>query len=163
MGDNQVELISIDPGREGYLTFWFKDQETQSWRFESVSMPKINKKEIDYKQIYNVFQRHSPKVVVMEQVGMAFKANKKGLVNMGLHQGTLIGLCISLGIHYEIVHPKTWQSKVLKHVSPSLSSKERSLLAINRFYPDLSVKNHNQSDSILLGRYYIEFHLGQSL
>ncbi len=54
---------------------------------------------------------------------------------LGLGAGVWLGILAALGISYQVVHPRTWQSSMLKGTIGE--GKQRSLIAASQAFPDL--------------------------
>jgi hypothetical protein len=149
-------IISIDPGKSGYICFW----DDNGNFLKTMSMPMLKgTKEIDYQEIKNIL-KNDVNLLVMEEVGFHYKASAKSIKQMGMHEGVLIGLCIAMNIPYLIVHPRTWQSKAHQGINDrkEMSSKEKSLIAMSRLFPNLKISRHDEADSILIGYWYFNFY-----
>jgi len=83
---------------------------------------------------------------------------KQGVVSMfkiGLSYGCWLGCLDSFKIKYELVHPRTWQTKILKDARGT-DTKARSLNVGRRLFPDVPLPlkgDHNKSDALLIAEY----------
>lgn len=74
--------------------------------------------------------------------------------------GQIEGIVSSLGMSYQITHPRTW-SKVMRDVEGT-DLKARAIVSAGRRFPDLDLslkKHHNRADAALIaefGRLYHE-------
>lgn len=74
--------------------------------------------------------------------------------------GQIEGIVSSLGMSYQITHPRTW-SKVMRDVEGT-DLKARAIISAGRRFPDLDLslkKHHNRADAALIaefGRLYHE-------
>lgn len=74
--------------------------------------------------------------------------------------GQIEGIVSSLGMSYQITHPRTW-SKVMRDVEGT-DLKARAIISAGRRFPDLDLslkKHHNRADAALIaefGRLYYE-------
>lgn len=73
--------------------------------------------------------------------------------------GQIEGIVASLGISYQIAHPRTW-SKVMRDVE-GIDLKARSMVSASRRFPDLDLslkKHHNRADAALIAEYGRIYH-----
>lgn len=75
--------------------------------------------------------------------------------NFGMGYGIWQGICASLGIPYQLVHPATWKGKLMRDMG---KEKDASRVKVMQLYPEASSsltrkKDHNRADAALLAHY----------
>lgn len=76
--------------------------------------------------------------VVLEKSGARPTDGKASAWKTGCGWGQLEGLLCGLGMAYQVVIPRTWQSAVCKGL-PALDTKARTILAVQRRVPGLDL------------------------
>lgn len=155
-------LFSIDPGVNGYICLW---QISTKSIIDTLKLPicknPAGDKVLDHVSFIQLLDQYQPAIVVVELTGLAFKAGKVAIHNMAALLYTIKGICLAKNIPIEIIHPRTWQSKILVGYGSDYDSKQKSLLKLKELYPAIATKNDNLSDAILLGHYYLHYCLKQ--
>lgn len=161
--------IGIDLGLNGGFALLSDEVKT-------LPMPRI-KTEIDYGSIHEIIHRWNeqsinfsgkPAHVVFEKLGLIFKSSKATALSMGFQSGAVEMVCISLGIPFTKVTPKTWQREmftgieaIYKPQSSSLDTKRMALICAGRIFPDLKFTFSDRArkphdgliDALLLAEY----------
>ena len=112
---------------------------------------------------HTVETKFKPGNEVMAWIEQAQAMPKQGLSSTfktGRGFGLWEGICIGLGIKYDIVHAKTW-TKIMLHDVPRGEPKARSMAKCQRLFPDLPLKKprghmltlDGRSDAALLAYY----------
>ena len=97
--------------------------------------------------------------VVVEQVNAMPGQGVTSMFNFGQTFGAIKGVCAALKLPIFFVRPSKWK----KHFELINSSKDSSRTKVIEMYPDLSnqltKKDVNKSDAILIARFYTETRL----
>lgn len=87
----------------------------------------------------NILETYSSTKRIMAWIEQAHAMPKQGLSSTfktGKGFGLWEGICIGMGIRYDIVHPKTWTKIMLKEI-PLGDPKSRSMTKCQRLFPNL--------------------------
>jgi crossover junction endodeoxyribonuclease RuvC len=90
-------------------------------------------------------------MIWLEQAQAMPKQGLSSTFKTGRGFGLWEGICIGLGLRYDIVHPATWTKTVLKDM-PAGEPKARSMAKCQRLFPDLPLTKPRGSVLSLDGR-----------
>ena len=107
----QMNIIGIDPGLKGGLFCIHPDSSTDMTVMPVVKTGK--KSWIDEAVLLNWFTSHRPAQVFVELVHSMPKQGVASMFTFGLGYGIARGICVGLGLSYELVTPQAWQRFML--------------------------------------------------
>lgn len=155
--------IGCDNGLDGALCAL---QENEI--LKKIVMPTIfiSKSKRDY-DIYNIiafFTSFKNPFVTIEKAQALPGPGNVQMFSLGKGYGIIIGIISTLGFPYQIVHPKTWQTKLFKDIDKS-DTKKASIYIAKRLFPNEDFKatirckkdHDGLSDSALLAYYGQQF------
>ena len=124
--EDDIFVCGVDIGLEGGITFRGRKNFVMGY-----VMPVLGK---DYNlgEITQIFKKHNPKYVFIEKQQPFPKQGVKSMFSLGRGQGIIEGIVGSLGISYELVHPKTWQTYFMGKVK---KTKEKAYQIAHRLFP----------------------------
>jgi hypothetical protein len=106
-----------------------------------------------------------PDLVVLEkqQAMQGPEGRKQGVATTGqimYGYGLWLGLVAGLGFRMVVIHPRSWQAKLLRDIQGE-STKARSIIAAGRLFPTVDLRatercrvaHNGKSDSLLLAYY----------
>jgi len=151
-----MKYIGIDIGVSGAIAV-IEDMKI----LDLIAMPVLqttkNKKEYDMKKIIDFLKKYKNSTAILEKTQAMPKLGTVQAHQLGKGSGIMMGILSTLGIRHHIIHPKTWQSKILKDC-PGNDTKTKSIIAAQRLFPnenflrtDRSKKvDHNFCDAVLI-------------
>jgi hypothetical protein len=148
-----MKICGIDSGKSGAMVC-LNDQNSQAiyarFKFDKQNI-------LDAKAMSQFLYEMDPDMVVMEKVSGRSGHGATQTFNWGfiVGQQTLIALEHAV----KFVTPQAWQKICHAGVSPSLTAKERSMVAFNNTNPNNplgSKPNHNVVDAFLIALYGVE-------
>lgn len=149
-----MNYAGIDPGFSGAIAILDKEKEI----IFSMDMPILQvgkKRELNEPFIRDVLKKHLPLSVAIEKSqvmpGQGISSSGRYMASYGF----LRGVCVGLGIEYQLIHPKTWKKLMMPDMP---KEKSASIMRVGQLYPELVLarkKDHGIADAILLGRYLI--------
>lgn len=152
---SELWTIGIDPGLGGAITVLAPDGRIDSMRKMPVFNISKTKRELDITALsmfFGTFDVDRAKVTVWIEKCQAMPG--QGVVSMfnyGRTYGATVGVCMALGFPVNLVHPKTWKSKLTKDMPKGKGS---HLLRVSQLYGlSLEKKEHDVADSILIATY----------
>ena len=142
----------IDPGFSGALAVVSEEGEVLG--LEDMPVLKVgSRRELNEPAIKDFLKRHKIATVALEK---SQTRPGQGIASSGRYMmsyGVLRGLCVGLGIPYQLVHPRTW----IKAMMPDMpKEKEASIQRVGQLYPDLVLdrkKDHGKADALLICLY----------
>ena len=157
-----MEIVGIDPGKSGFLSFLSDDR-----YWFSVPMPtvKVSKKgtKTDYAvaQLRGLLQELDDRsfVVIEAQQSMP-QQGVSSTFTTGRGFGLLEGMCAGLYLPYTIVRAKEWQ-KVMHNGISGDNPKAKSIIAAGRLFPNVDLRktercknpHDGKADSLLIAEY----------
>ena len=176
-------VIGIDPGLDGWVTRLAPNPDTpDSYLVSCARTPVCLVKKGSGKRDYlvndmalliaSLTASYSETLVILEKQqamrrrfgkgddGEAGEGRTQGVASAfstGRGYGLWEGILAGLRVPYSIVHPRTWQARVLRDL-PGDDTKARSIMACGRLFPEIDLRatercrkpDHNKADSILL-------------
>lgn len=151
-------FIGIDIGLNGALSV------LEGKNVEVIAMPTLpttkNKREYDIPGIIHFLSKYKDATVILEKTQALPKLGTVQAHHLGKGFGIMVGILFGLNIRHHIVHPKTWQSKLLRDC-PGDNTKTKSILVTQRLFPNEDFRrterskkiDHNFCDSVLLAFY----------
>ena len=155
-------IIGIDPGISGSICF-FKDGKI----LDVIEMPtmtegKKNKKQVNGSQIYNEILKRVNKLetsdirVIVEQVSAMPGQGVTSMFNFGQSFGILKGICSAMQLPIYFVRPAKWKKYFNLINSEKDASRTRAIEIFPYFSSQLSKKDANKADAILIASFYYE-------
>jgi hypothetical protein len=152
-------FIGIDNGLNGALCAM-----RNSKILEKIVMPTISisdkKTDYDIQRIVEFIKKFEEPFIVIEKAQALPGPGNVQMFSLGRGYGIMTGIVAALGYQYQIVHPKTWQTKLFRDVDKS-DTKKASVYVAKRLFPkedfratERSKKDHDGlTDSALLAYY----------
>ena len=134
-------ILGIDVGQNGGLSLLDKHRNIIIKRV----MPINHEKELDTKSLINLIKNNDVKAVFIEKVHAMPNQGVVSMFTFGKHFGEILGTIKTLGIPYHLVRPREWQAYAHKDVDKRLKPKEKSLLAVKKFYPDIDFRKSERA------------------
>lgn len=162
--------IGIDNGLKGCLSLINENFELLDWRDTPIiNLGEKGKTKNDFATaemghaLRGLLEQAKDATQIMIWLEVAQAMPKQGLSSTfktGRGFGLWEGICIGLGIKYDIIHPKTW-TKVMLHDVPRGEPKARSMTKCQRLFPKLPLTTprgtkltmDGRSDATLLAYY----------
>jgi Holliday junction resolvasome RuvABC endonuclease subunit len=142
----------IDPGFSGALAV--VSAEGKVLALEDMPVIKVgSRRELNEPAIKDFLKQHQIAAVALEK---SQTMPGQGVASSGRYMmsyGVLRGLCVGLGIPYQLVHPRTWKSAMMPDMP---KEKEASIQRVGQLYPDLVLnrkKDHGKADALLICLY----------
>ena len=142
----------IDPGFSGALAVVSEEGEVLG--LEDMPVLKVgSRRELNEPAIKDFLKRHKIATVALEK---SQTMPGQGIASSGRYMmsyGVLRGLCVGLGIPYQLVHPRTWKKAMMPDMP---KEKEASIQRVGQLYPDLVLdrkKDHGKADALLICLY----------
>lgn len=133
--------VGIDPGKDGAFAIIQGDQITKT------KFPMIGN-EYDIKAIMDIYAAFDPANchVVLEDVKALQGPMKAG--NWSLSRGKTIHemCCLFYKIPFTMVHSKTWQKEIWQGIEKQANTKDTTLLAIKRLFPNEDLRKSSRSE-----------------
>ena len=156
-------VIGIDPGLSGAISILENKKVLNIFDMPVMAEGKKNKRQLNSAQLVNIIKKNTNKndeiAVVVEQVNAMPGQGVTSMFNFGQTFGAIKGVCAALELPIFFVRPSKWK----KYFELINSSKDASRTKAIEMYPSLSAqlskKDVNKSDAILIARYYIETRL----
>ena len=165
--------LGIDPGLDGGIAMLMNSANpsrppvTQVWK-----TPVIAGKDYDIqgmrKILKDVLEIRLPILAVIEnQISMPGQGLTSTL-QTGKGFGIWLGLLAGLGLPYQVIGAKSWQSKLFTGVKGTLDTKAKSEIIAKRLFPDVDFRkseratkaNDGLTDAILIAEYARRIHKG---
>ena len=147
-----MNYCGIDVGFSGAIAVLDKDGKIVI----DIDMPIIQvgkKRELNEPNIHFILQGFQPLIVGIEKAqvmpGQGISSSGRYMASYGF----LRGLCVGLGLEYQLIHPRTWKKKMMPDMP---KEKEASIMRVGQLYPDVVLKrkkDHGIADAILIARY----------
>ena len=153
-------IIGIDPGLSGAIAILKNDKVIKLIEMPVMAEGKKNKRQLNNAQLANILREiiknHEEISVVVEQVNAMPGQGVTSMFNFGQTFGSIKGICATLSLPIFFVRPSKWK----KHFDLIKTSKDASRTKAIEMYPqlsnELSKKDVNKSDAILIARYFSE-------
>jgi hypothetical protein len=160
-----LKIIGIDPGKDGFICLL--GHTISFWPTPTIKIGKgdSQKRDYDVANMRAIILAAQPDLVVLEkqQAMQGPEGRKQGVATTGqimYGYGLWLGLIAGLGFRMVVVHPRTWQAKLLRDVQGE-STKARSIIAAGRLFPTVDLRatercrvaHNGKSDSLLLAYY----------
>lgn len=174
--------IGIDPGLKGGIAKIITDGLRVDIRLQKMPIIKIKKtkSEIDGKALVQllrnvVYENEHPVFCVIEKAQAMVRRDKKtgkqrgqgtaSAFTFGAGFGFIKGVVAALEISHTIVHPRTWQSVMLRDVGGD-DTKAKALIVAQRLFPNVDLRGSERSckphdgivDALLLAEYARRIH-----
>ena len=159
-----MKIVGIDPGLSGAIAILENNKVLNIFDMPVMSEGKKNKRQLNSAQLVKLIKDNISKneevLVVVEQVNAMAGHGVTSMFNFGQTFGAIKGVCAALGLPIFFVRPSKWK----KHFELINSSKDSSRTKAIEMYPSLSgelarKKDENNSDAILIARFYSETRL----
>jgi hypothetical protein len=93
----------------------------------------------DLRYLVELFNAHDIAHVFLEKAQSFPKQGLSSTFNYGRHYGELIGILTALELPFTLVRPQEWTKVIHAGTDGDMSAKERTLQAITRLYPSISL------------------------
>ena len=158
-----MKIIGIDPGLSGAIAILENNKVLSLFDVPVMSEGKKNKRQLNSAQLVSLLKENISSdeevAVVVEQVNAMPGQGVTSMFNFGQTFGAIKGVCAALALPIFFVRPSKWK----KHFELINSSKDSSRTKAIEMYPKLSnqltKKDVNKSDAILIARYFSETRL----
>ena len=155
-------IIGIDPGISGSICF-FEDGNI----IDVIDMPtmtdgKKNKRQVNGSQIYNEISKRINRIdknkvrVIIEHVTAMPGQGVTSMFNFGQSFGILKGICSAMQLSMYFVRPARWKRYFNLINSEKDASRTRAIEIFPYFSSQLSKKDSNKADAILIASFYYE-------
>lgn len=144
-------FIGIDPGKTGGLAFIHTDP----YEIHVCPMGSLP-------DVANLLQQYTQAAICFIEKAQAMpKQGVSSMFNYGVGYGELLGALTVLKIPFVCVPPQTWTKKMHQGIAKGLSSKAKSMIAVQRLFPKVSllpsdrckVPHTGMVDSLLIAEY----------
>jgi len=162
-----LNFLGIDVGRNGGFVLLSENKEIIE-KF----VPPIIGNQLDILNLSRLLKEIKPKVThaFLENVSARPGQGVVSMFRFGYCFGVKESLLTSLGIPYTLVTPQSWTKIIHKGVSRKLTTKQRSLIIVNRLFPDLDLRKSSRCsiphsglvDGLLIAEYGRRLHLFRS-
>jgi len=128
-------IVGVDPGKEGAIVRLYPSE------VQVVPMPLIGGKrpEYDVPAIRRGLLLADHVFIEKMQPMPLEKGGTIANYNRGFCMGLFIGLCSAVGRPFTLVRPQEWQKTMLAGL-PGEDTKQRSILAAQRLFPDVDLR-----------------------
>ena len=158
-----MKVFGIDPGLSGAIAIIENNKVLSIFDMPVMAEGKKNKRQLNSAQLVSIIKENisirDEVAVVVEQVNAMPGQGVTSMFNFGQTFGAIKGVCAALGLPIFFVRPSKWK----KHFELINSSKDSSRTKAIEMYPSLSdqlsKKDVNKSDAILIARFYCETRL----
>ena len=155
-----MKIIGIDPGLSGAIAVLENNKVLNIFDMPVMAEGKKNKRQLNSAQLVNIIRGNTvPEdevVVIVEQVNAMPGQGVTSMFNFGQTFGAIKGVCAALNLPIFFVRPSKWK----KYFELINASKDSSRTKVIEMYPllsnQLSKKDVNKSDAILIARFYSE-------
>lgn len=149
-------ILGIDVGQKGGIALIDRHKKVILKR----EMPILNK-ELDTKTFKTIINNNTIDAIFIEKVHAMPGQGVTSMFNFGKHYGEILGTIKTLDIPYQLVRPTEWQAYAHRDLDKKLGPKERSLIAVEKFYPELDLRKNTRCrvahdgivDAILIALY----------
>ena len=157
-----MNYCGIDVGFSGAIAILGWDGEV----LQTKDMPIIQvgkKRELNEPNIKFILEGFKPLVVGIEKAQVM---PGQGISSSGRYMGSygfLRGVCVGLGLEYQLIHPRTWKKAMMPDMP---KEKEPSIMRVGQLYPDVVLerkKDHGIADAILIAKYLKEIKCNEKL
>ena len=155
-------IIGIDPGVSGSICFFKDGQILDVIEMPTMNEGKKNKKQVNGSQIYNEIVKRIDKDVVsntrvvIEHVTAMPGQGVTSMFNFGQSFGILKGICSAMQLPMYFVRPAKWKKYFNLINSEKDASRTRAIEIFPHFSSQLSKKDSNKADAILIASFYYE-------
>lgn len=141
-----ISTIGIDPGESGVCCLLFEDHAYEFFSWQGL------KKACDQLMFWKA--EYKPALVSLEKIpfipGGQYASHK-----LNRNYGQWMGLLMGLGMRFDLVDPKEWESILLPPRPGWTTTKHRSVFTCQELIPNCQKhirlkKHHNRSDAFLL-------------
>ena len=166
-------IIAIDPGSKGFVTFLSSDGEYDFYAIKDGDMLDFSERISKFIDEKDPTRAHTH--CIIEEVHAVFGSSAKSTFAFGEINGFIKGFMVAHGVPYTLVAPKIWQSnvwinqdKIFKYgtdkdgkAKKSINTKSTSYNAARRLFPNIDLKrtpkcksfDDNKVDSLLICEY----------
>ena len=155
-------IIGIDPGISGSICFFEDGKILDVIEMPTMTEGKKNKRQVNGSQIYNEilkktvgFNKENIRVVI-EQVSAMPGQGVTSMFNFGQSFGMLKGICSAMQLSMYFVRPAKWKKHYNLINSQKDASRTRAIEIFPYFSSQLSKKDSNKADAILIASFYYE-------
>ena len=162
-----MKIIGIDPGLTGAIAIMQNKKVLDIIDMPVMAEGKKNKRQLNSAQLVSIIKKNIESneevAVVVEQVNAMPGQGVTSMFNFGQTFGAIKGVCAALELPIFFVRPSKWK----KYFELINASKDSSRTKAIEMYPSLSnhlakKKDVNNSDAILIARYFNETRLKDS-
>lgn len=158
-------ILGYDGGYKGGITLIEDNGELiYSIPFPVIKGGKGTRTQYDIQEIVKLCKEAKEKdnnlFAVMEKSQVTPVAGKNACFSMGHYLGMVQGILEAIGVSYQLVSARTWQSVILKDM-PGKDTKAKSILWCKRKYPDVDwretprckIDHDGKTDSCAISNY----------
>ena len=155
-------IIGIDPGISGSICFFEDGKILDVIEMPTMNEGKKNKRQVNGAQIYNEITDRINKLqkqdvrVVVEQVSAMPGQGVTSMFNFGQSFGIIKGICSAMQLPLYFVRPTKWKKYFNLIKSEKDASRTRAIEIFPYFSSQLSKKDSNKADAILIASFYHE-------
>ena len=161
-----MRIIGIDPGLSGAIAVFDNNKVLKIYDMPVMAEGKKNKRQLNSAQLVNIIKENIKNYeeinVVVEQVNAMPGQGVTSMFNFGQTFGAIKGVCAALNLPIFFIRPSKWK----KYFELINSSKDSSRTKAIEMYPSianqLSKKDVNKSDAILIARFFSDTRLKDS-
>ena len=159
-------FISVDPGLKGGLCLW--NVATNLPRIQDlIDMPVMKaptgKTVVDPDAVWAWISEAEADLLVQENVVMAGGKGKMAIISAGYNLGLFDGITSALNTPMVVVHPITWQSKMLPGLKERKAHKQAAALLVAESFPSIAYRLYGSrgaikdglADAIVIGMWYL--------
>ena len=171
-----MRTLGIDPGKNGFLCLLVDcgtaaEAAQGTMRFWPTPTIKVgkgtsNKQDYDVAAMRRILTDAAPTLVILEKQQAMCRADNErtqgtaSSFSTGFGYGLWLGLIAGLGFCCQVVHPRTWQAKLLRDVQGT-DTKARSITAAGRLFPTVDLRasdrcrkpHDGKADALLIAHY----------
>ena len=147
-------IAGIDPGFTGAIAVVGDGVPVAVWDMPVLTVGK--KTELDEIGLKSIMQNFELSIVAIEKAGampgQGIASTARYLIGFGI----IRGLCVGLGLPYQLVHPATWKARIMRDMP---KEKQASVMKCNQLFPAWSAENlrlkkhHGRADALLIAHY----------
>ena len=157
--------IGIDPGLDGGIAFIDDGKHSiQGASIKVFKTPVISGKEYDIGEMRKILEKNTISRTCLALIENQISMPGQGLTSTlqtGKGFGVWLGLLAGLGLPYQVIGAKQWQTKLFTGVKGTLDTKAKSEVIAKRLFPDVDFRkseratkaNDGLTDAILIAEY----------
>ena len=151
-----MKIIGIDPGLSGAIAILENNKVLSLFDVPVMSEGKKNKRQLNSAQLVSLLKENISSdeevAVVVEQVNAMPGQGVTSMFNFGQTFGAIKGVCAALALPIFFVRPSKWK-KHFELINSSKDSSRTKAIEMPKLSNQLTKKDVNKSDAILIARY----------